>query len=260
MPRSLPTRLTSLAAVAALCLGAAACGDDDGGTAPPDGAPTADLVAYCEDEVALDQVFQRTDADDPETFGASLAEGSRILDRLQESRPDAVAEDLDVLAATFAEVVETQDPEPFFTEEVTAAGDAVHAHDVDACGWTVSEIGAEDYHYTGDLPTEAGTVSFEVANHGAEPHLLLVGRKRANVEGTAREAFDAIRSEEELPASFDDVLALFVAPGDSDSALAELAPGEYVAYCPLPTGTTGETPGDGAPHFTQGMVTTFEVR
>ncbi len=59
--------------------------------------------------------------------------------------------------------------------------------------------------------------------------------------------------------------AAFAAPGEHDVTFAQLEPGRYVMLCFIPTGTTsmemldGETPPDGAPHFTQGMVHEFEV-
>ena len=47
---------------------------------------------------------------------------------------------------------------------------------------------------------------------------------------------------------------------DADHGLVDLAPGEYIAYCPIPSGTTGEeSAGDGPPHFTQGMLAEFTV-
>lgn len=122
------------------------------------------------------------------------------------------------------------------------------------------EVGAEDFRYTGTFPSEPGPAAFELANRGSEAHALIVARKLDAVAGSALDAFDAIEDEEDLATAFEPSVSVFAAPGDRDVGLVDLAPGEYVAYCPIPSGTTGEDSiGDGPPHFTLGQVTTFEV-
>jgi hypothetical protein len=41
--------------------------------------------------------------------------------------------------------------------------------------------------------------------------------------------------------------------------VADLEPGDYAVVCFIPTGSGGDTEGDGPPHFTKGMVSYFEV-
>ena len=71
--------------------------------------------------------------------------------------------------------------------------------------------------------------------------------------------FEAIEGEEDFPKSFDQMVSIWTAPGDSDYGMGELTPGEYVAFCPIPVGSTADGEGDGPPHFAQGMVETFTV-
>ena len=88
-----------------------------------------------------------------------------------------------------------------------------------------------------------------------------MARKKDSVAGTALDAFHAAADEAAMLASFDVVASAFVAPGARSSALAELPAGAYVAYCPIPVGTTMASGGEaeGPPHFTAGMLSAFTV-
>jgi hypothetical protein len=260
-------RACVLVAAGALVIGVAACGsDDDDGDASLQSSSAAsasasdDLTAYCDDVVRLDQMFQRFDAEDPAAFEAALAEAVPVTEQIVAAAPAEVADEYGILFAAFGDVVDSGDPTPFFTPEVDAADAAIHAHDLASCGWTVAEIAAEDFQYAGTFPTAAGPTSFELTNTGREAHALIVARKLDDVEGSALDAFNALESEEDLASVFEDTVSIFAEPGDADHGLVDLAPGEYIAYCPIPSGTTGEeSVGDGPPHFTQGEVTSFAV-
>ena len=183
-----------------------------------------------------------------------------VTQRIVAAAPAELEDEYVVLSAAFGEVVDTGNPDAFFTPDVDAADDVVHAHNLDNCGWAVAEIGAEDFRFTGELPTDPGPVSFQLTNTGDEAHALIVAGKLDDVEGSALDAFNALESEEAFPTAFEQAAAAFAEPGESVYGLADLAPGEYVAFCPIPSGTAGEDSiGDGPPHFTQGMVTSFEV-
>jgi hypothetical protein len=253
----IPTSRLRALVVVALVVGLGACGSDDDDDAA---AEPAEPAAYCTDVITLDQMFQNFDAEDPPAFEAALAEAVPVTDRIVATAPAELEDEYAVLSAAFGEVVETGNPEAFFTPDVDAADDAVHAHNLDHCGWTVAEIGAEDFRFTGDFPTEPGQVSFELTNTGDEAHALIVARKLDDVEGSALDAFNALESEEAFPTAFEQTAAAFAEPGESVYGLADLAPGEYLVFCPIPSGTTGEASvGDGPPHFAEGMVTSFEV-
>lgn len=210
--------------------------------------------------MALDQAFQAVDADDPENFEATLAAAEAALRDAAGLAPEAAREDYAVLETALGEVVATGNPEAYFTDDVVATEAAVHARDLDQCDWTAVAVTAEDYAFAADWPTGPGPVSFDVTNTGAEPHVLIVARKLDGVAGPALDAFQAAPSEEQLAQSFEFAASVFVAPGTSDHALAELPAGEYVVFCPVPVGTSGEDSiGDGPPHHAEGMLAAFTV-
>jgi hypothetical protein len=258
-----PRRLLALVAGGLLVAGLAACGsdDDDASVTTTEAEGTSnELAAYCDDVVVLDQMFQNFDAEDPPAFEAALAEAVPVTERIAAAAPAELEDEYGVVFTAFGEVVDTGDPEAFFTPEVQAANDAVHEDNLATCDWTVAEITAEDFHFTGTFPSEPGPVSFDLDNTGDEAHALIVARKLDEVEGSALDAFNALESEEAFPTAFEPAASLFAEPGDRAHGLADLEPGEYVAFCPIPSGTAGEASiGDGPPHFTQGMVSAFEV-
>lgn len=252
-------RLAALAAVGALAL-LAACGDDDEGASEPTGtsagdvsASGAELATYCDAQLEIDQTFQNTEGEDPAELQAAMATVDPIFDEVLDNAPDELDDDLAVLADARAEVLADGGPEAYFAEEVRAADARIHEHDLEACDWQAIELTAEEYAFDGQLAPTAGTVSFELDNAGVEPHVLVVARKKDDVSGTAQEAFESLESEEEMAEAFDVAATAFAQPGDSGYALAELEPGEYLAFCPIPSGEGGP------PHFVNGMITPFEV-
>lgn len=247
-------RILALVCAGLLAVGAVGCGSDDEATTDDDRA------AYCRDVIVLDQMFQNFDAEDATGFEAALAASEPVMDRVVAAAPEQLADEYTVVSTAFGEVVDTGNPEPFFTPEVDAANDAVHADNVASCGWTVAEITGEDFKFTGTFPSEPGPVSFDFVNTGAEAHALIVARKLDDVAGSALDAFNALESEEAFATAFEQTASVFAEPGDAAYGLADLEPGEYLAFCPVPSGTAGEASiGDGPPHFVHGMVTEFTV-
>lgn len=266
--RTLRRRGAAVLLTAGLLIGSAACGSDDTASSattsasdPGDesAAGGTDLDAYCEASIAVDQTFQAIDPSDTAAFAAALEDAAPIVDDLVAAAPEELHEQATVMMAAFNEVKESGDFSAFETEEVGAAEAATHAFDLEHCDLARVDVTATDYHFAGDLPTEAGRVSVEMTNEGAEPHLMIIARKKDGVEGSAMEAFEAIEGEEDFPNSFDQTVTVFAEPGGSEYGLGELSPGEYVAFCPVPVGSGAEGEGEGPPHFVQGMVETFTV-
>lgn len=269
---------TCAAVVTAAILGLAACGDDDdadaAGTADPTGEarPAAggdddgtdgegDNAAYCDASLAIETV-PPPDVDFATATPEELAEALKahatdlqpLADDIIANAPAEIEDELRVLdeavdemAATGVDIWE----EPATNE----ASDAVHAYDVENCGWAVVDVTAGDYAFEG-LPAElpAGPTTFELANEGEEVHELILLRKGEGVTLTAEELLEL--PEEEAMAQAEMVGSpAFAAPGDSAYTVKDLEPGEYIAICFIPTGMTGVDgpPPDGPPHAVHGM-------
>jgi hypothetical protein len=274
-PRPRPTRPRRYAAVASLALlvgGLAACGDDDGGgddaqagaegtegggtgttagglEAQPAGG---ELDAYCTAVVDLEATAALNDpSGDPVAFAEAMLEPATTV---QEVAPDEVEPVVADGVAILQQVVDTGDPTGLQGLEQTTA--PLHEFDVDNCGWEVSDVTMADYSFAG-LPDElaAGVHSFELANDGAEAHVLVVVRKAEGVT----QSWDEILAAGEGSGLYEDVTSGFAPPGATGYAVADLAPGEYMALCPIPTGTTAEAEGSGPPHFVHGMTQEFTV-
>jgi hypothetical protein len=267
---------TAIAASALLAtLALAGCGDDD--DAAPAGAPTTtgtsaadpastataseatnaattspgaataafDASTYC---AAAEQVEASVNsAGDPDEDPAGVA--ASVLEPLTAAAalaPTELTADYDAAIAGLQTAIDTADPTPIF--ETDRAG--IHAYDLATCDWTALDVDADDYHFTG-LPETlpAGTYSFELTNTGAEAHVLVLAARLPGVT----ETWEDILEDPEAESKATDLLGVFAAPGETGFAVVTLEPGEYLALCPIPQGTTGGPPGDGPPHFVLGM-------
>lgn len=195
-----------------------------------------------------------------EEYGAQLLP---MLDQMASSVPDEVADDVDALSNALRDSLESG-TEPFSQPAYVEADRNIDAYMIDNCGYDVVTVEGVDYDFE-DAPAtvEAGTVGFEFQNSGTEVHELILFRIRDDVDLSVEELLELPEEEAETMVEF--LGAAFAGPGDEDSMFAELEPGRHVMLCFIPVGTTsmdmleGETPPEGPPHFTQGMVHEFEV-
>jgi hypothetical protein len=261
-------RLLAAASVALLVGGLAACGGDDDDTATDaqqgaegsagaatteaDEAAGGDVDAYCEAALSLEQTAATSDPEaDPVAFAESLIPEATAV---EEVAPDEVAPAVADGIAILEQVAETGDPSAL--GELEAATAPLHEFDLANCGWEVQDVTAADYSFDGIADElTAGVHSFEMANEGAEPHVLVVVRKAEGVT----QSWDEVMAAGEGTGLYEDVTSGFAPPGGTGYAVADLAPGEYMALCPIPTGTTGEAEGTGPPHFVHGMSHEFTV-
>lgn len=261
--------------------GLAACGDDDDATdASPAGAAGAepaadtgggddDTAAYCAAALAL-ETAPPPDIDFATASPEEVADGVRayatdvmrpLADEVVAAAPDEVRADIDVLSSALDEMAATGDEAAFDAPAASEASDTVHAYDVETCGWSTVDVTATDYAFDG-LPSEmaAGVTSFELTNDADEVHELLLLRKNDGVTQSAEELL-ALPEEEAMALATvvgDPAMAV---PGADDYAVVDLEPGDYVALCFIPTGTTSMDgpPPEGPPHAMHGMVTEFTV-
>jgi hypothetical protein len=261
---------TSLAALLV-----AGCGDDDGddtGDAPASGDAAAGESpdAYCAAALAGETAGEPdidVETATPEDLAAAAKEFASgtlmpLADDIVAHAPDEISADLDVMVAAIREMTETGDFAAFETPEVTAASERVHAYDLESCGWATVDVVTSDYTFDG-FPAEvpAGVTSFELDNEGPEVHEIVLLRKNDGVTESFDELLAMPEDEAEGKATFVGVAGP-VPAGEGAYLVADLEPGDYLALCFLPVGTTsldGGPPPEGPPHFMSGMTQEFTV-
>lgn len=270
-------RLTALALISVLALGA--CGDDDeeeeeGGTAT---TLSAQLASFCADVVTANTLEPEIPEDLPET--EQMRRGQEffqtqylpVIRRIQSNAPPAAKGPVDEITRFIEEKGPAAFEDDGFAPVALRANEAAAA----ACGAAESRVTAIDYAFQG-MPAnlEAGRRHFRFNNSGTELHEMIVLRKKP----TTTESFDQILSldEEQARAKVDEVGATFAFPAsaggpgavDATAFLDLTTPGQYAIVCFIPVGLTpqaaqqaeqtGQEP-QGPPHFTRGMKTEFTV-
>lgn len=271
-------RMVAAPVLVALAIGGlAACGDDDEETAADEttttteagGAAEGDTAAFCDASVGYETMGEPEvdfETAPPDEIKAALQEfatttAQPAVDELQATAPDELAEPVSVLVQTVDTVAETGDDSAVGSSEFGEAEAAIHEVALENCGWEAVDASGIDYGFEG-VPTTvpAGIVSFEFTNdssHG-EAHEFVVFKKNEGVEQSATELLQLPQEEAMTMAQF--TAAAFAPPGESDSVVAELEPGDYFVTCFIPVGASEENPeGSGPPHFMEGMVTEFTV-
>jgi hypothetical protein len=264
-----------------LLMSVAACGDDDGDATATTPSPTTTEGASAEFQEYCDAVLEIETAPEPDidfetatpeqqtealkTFAAETIKP--ITDRIKAIIPSEIESEIETQIAAVEQVAANGDASALETPEFEAAEAKTHAFDLENCGWQQSDVAMADYSFQGLEDTyEAGPVSFDVSNEGAELHELIVLRKNDDTT----ETFDQLLElpEEEAQAKVTEVASTFAAPGETEYVVADLEAGEYLAVCFIPVGLTPEaaeaaetsgTEPSGAPHFTEGMKAEFTV-
>ncbi len=221
---------------------------------------TADLVstepAVCAPFLQVSAAF--SGQPDPATIGA-------LLDDVDANAPDEIADELTILTTNSRTVLDTGDFGVFETpvfETAIATSETWMSENCDFA--TQTEIIATDYRYEGqaaDYP--AGRTAFTLVNGGVEAHELMVLRKNDDVDLSLEELSELPEAEAETMTSY--VGAAFAGPpGARSNLIIELTPGDYIAVCVVPAGTTvaedgSFTEGTGEPHVMLGMSFEFTV-
>jgi len=250
----------SLAAVVALALLGAACGDDDddadaaadedteqsSDTTEAVGADgDGDTAAFCDARAQLEEEFNQQPPDPAAVTAA--------VDDLESAAPTDLAEAAGGLGEILAASAESgEDPveDPAFAENLAPVDEFVLAE----CGFETVEVSGVDYAFEG-VPESvpAGQTAFAFTNDGTEAHEMVIFR-RADGETRAPEELFAL-PEEEIFTALTFAGAAMAEPGQTSLTIADLEPGTYVASCFVPVGGAE----DGPPHFMQGMTAEFEV-
>ncbi len=267
-------RIAACTAASALTLGLTACGGSPTPPAAQPAAPTAEddtaqVAEFCEAVVDIDSTGAGGPEIDfetasPEEIQAALQEFGAMFEPLlvavEQSAPEEVQSDVDVLATASREVFSTGDFAAFETPESVIADDNIDAYMLAECGYEQIEVTATDFEYQGVPDTiTPGTTAVTLVNEGEELHEVGIARVNDDVTLPVEELLAL--GEEEAMQSIEFKGAAFAAPGESDTVFLRLDdPGRYGAACFISEGTTSmEAEGDGPPHFTLGMVGEFTV-
>lgn len=242
--------------LAVLSLGLVACGDDDEATPDAAGATTTTAepglaAETCDAVAALGVAFSETDGPPTPAYLQDT-----LLPAVDGVVTAASAEDavLDPALEAQGLIQAGADGEDVDADQVLALYNDIVAPTHTGCGYEPVDVTAVDYQFE-DVPTTvpAGTVSIALANEGTEQHEMILFRRADGETRPAVELLGLPDAEAEEALAF--TQAIVTEPGQTGYGNADLEAGGYVGVCFLPVGG-GE---DGPPHFTEGMVTEFEV-
>ncbi|MFO7591553.1 MAG: hypothetical protein R6X23_11765 [Acidimicrobiia bacterium] len=212
-----------------------------GGMAVSAGAQTGDLTAWCQARVDVEAAFS---SEDESAISAAL-------EALSTTAPPDIASDSATVAQLLGELGEEAFEDPTFNEALAA----VEAYVLANCGFNVVEVSAIDYEFDG-LPdtVPAGITAFSLTNDAPrEQHEIVIFRVNDDVELSAKKLLSLPEKKVQKKVTF--AGAAFADPGATQTTVADLESGRYVASCFIPVGGKKK----GAPHFTKGMFTEFEV-
>jgi hypothetical protein len=259
--------LPALALTGALLIGG--CGDDDSDTAEKDDTSTtaaaaedASVEAACGAYTDISAAMSGEPEGDPAAwFKKTIVP---LADELDANKPADIDAELTTMVDTVNKVAESGDMSGFEDPAFSEAQGTVDPYMFENCDFDQKvEVSGKEYSFEG-LSDEmaAGETAILFTNDGMEAHEIVVASKKDGVTESFEELLEL--PEEEAMTKINMMGGTFAPQkGDQGLMVADLVPGEYAALCFIPTGTTmgedGEKPGDGPPHFTQGMMTEFTV-
>jgi hypothetical protein len=234
--------LTTFAAATTIVV-VSACGGSDG-----------KAQAACDTWVAADTAFN-------DFLHSGQGDAASVNAAIDAAIEAADGDNADTVTALKAQVQPLlADPESEPSDELFGLyGDAIAWAGESCDGVETIDVKAMDYHFEG-IPEELSTgyhvVNFE--NAGTEMHEMLTIRINDGVTESVEELVDL--PEDEVESKITMVNAEFASPGGTDIGSWNLTePGNYAVLCFVPVGSVGEAEGEGAPHFTQGMIHEFTV-
>jgi hypothetical protein len=217
-------------------------------------AETADNATWCDAYVtAQAAVVGAQSGSDP-----SVIPG--LLDDVENSPPEEIAEVVAEFVPQVRGAVESQDPAVFESEEFQAADEELDAYVAADCGYESFSVSAVDYAFEG-LPESvpAGNVTFDWTNDGGEVHEMLLV-KLLDESVTVDDLMEM--SDKDAQGKLQFIGAVFGPPTTEDVETYPLEAGKYLAVCFVPVGATDMealNKADGPPHIAEGMSAEFTV-
>lgn len=265
----------SLACAAALLM--AGCASDDEpvsspsepvASATPTPTPTPTLADFCQAKVAIDAAFlqegppeeEEGATPDPAKVGAQVKDtfGDLYANLVRTAQPevaDSVAKENDLLQAA----ISAGNADFTFSPDFGQAEAPIDEYLLDKCGYNKLSGTAVNYEYQG-LPSvsPSGLTALTLTNSGTELHEMLLLRINDDVDLTAKEIL-ALPEEEAMTKAVPMAVTV-VPPGSTATNFFDLTSGRYAVLCFIPKGSTPpEFHGEGAPHFTLGMLEDLKV-
>jgi hypothetical protein len=245
-------RLVGMGLAGTLAVFTIACGDDSN-----DDEANAEYAAFCDAELEVEAAVG-VEEPDPEAIEAAFS-------ALAEATPESSQAIVDQTIGAAQTMLQSEG-------EDSAAFDEAYPQLIqvvrDNCGFGELDVIAKSYEYSG-VPDEVdgGPTVVALTNEATDEfHEAVFIRKNDGETRSAEELLELPEGEADEVTTFEGVA--FAAPGEEAFAVIDLEAGDYVMLCFLPVGATpeamatmeetGEEP-DGAPHFTEGMVTEFTV-
>jgi hypothetical protein len=249
--------------LAAFATFAACGGDDDDDDAAATSSPSTSTDAQpasaeqCEANVELSVALNGvSNAEGADAVKAAYTDAGvdALLDKFATDPPPAIAKEVAAGVEAVRQIGQTGD-----TSAVTFDSSPIDEYFFENCDYATAEVTAKDYEFDG-LPDEmdAGLASFKFTNAGKELHEIVIVRKNDGVT----ESFDELLAlpEDQATTKVSFAAGTGAGPGDTAYANGKLDPGEYIAVCFIPQGTsTGDAPGSGPPHAMLGMKHEFSV-
>lgn len=255
------TRLAAAAVLGAGSLALVACGSSD------------KVTTACKSQIAVNQGFLQLFTQTPALQGNGPPPKSAIpqiranfdryveapLAKFEKDAPSAISSDLKSAAAA-ARGIGTGNVAAFMSPQIQAKGNRIDAYFFEKCSGEKGDVKGVDYAFQG-LKTSypAGAVRFKLDNVGKENHEMVFLRRKPGVTESFAQILKLPQSQAQSKVDFAGSVDN-VAPGKVGYDSLELTPGEYVAVCFIPKGSTPGKAGKGPPHAALGMEKRFSVK
>ncbi len=222
-----------------------------------DGSGATGVAAFCDPYIDISMMMNG------EPDPAALTTNVELVTA---NAPAEIAASAKVMTDAVGMVLDSggEDLSALETPEFAAAQGEIDPFVFENCTFdSTVEVTGIDYGFTG-LPTtmEGGRIALLFTNDGAEAHEIAVMRRNDGVTESFAELL-ALPEEQAMEKVVPVGGAFAPVTGAKSLLVGDFEPGDYIAICFVPTGTTmaegAMTEGTGDPHFMHGMQQEFTV-